>query len=132
MTQTTQTTKANAKAATKASPKAATKAAAESKVDAFTLYQIAAAGLAKALAGEFGSFAKAYYMRAQSYHKAQSTQFPRGRTAEARAEILADAKKGAETIRAVFERAAKGTLAAGSGEGQAVYDMARMQAPTGK
>lgn len=78
------------------------------------------------LAGEFGDRAKAYYARADKYHKGEKTIFPRPRTEADRKSMTK------EKAQEVIKRASLGTLASGNAEGQAVYDLMRIGADLSK
>ena len=76
-----------------------------------------AALLTKAIAGDFGAFAKRYYADALSYHRGKGTTFPRPITANARAGLTL------ARVGEIMELARKGQLPAGLRDGQAVFDL---------
>ena len=76
-----------------------------------------AALLTKAIAGDFGAFAKRYYTDALSYHRSKGTTFPRPITANARAGLTL------ARVGEIMELARKGQLPAGLRDGQAVFDL---------
>jgi hypothetical protein len=81
-----------------------------------------AALLTKAVAGDFGAFAKRYYADAMAYHRSKGTTFPRAVTANARAGLTL------ARVGEIMELARKGQLPAGLRDGQAVFDLMMVKA----
>jgi hypothetical protein len=81
-----------------------------------------AALMAKAIAGDFGPFARRYYADAMAYHRSKGTTFPRAVTANARAGLTL------ARVGEIMELARKGQLPAGLRDGQAVFDLMMVKA----
>lgn len=108
------TTRTTTKPAAKQATRTTAKPAAKQSAKAQTLPAIVVAcveGIAQRVAA--GS---KFYARAFEYHGKQKTVFPRGRTAGARAALTM------EKITEIFRQHDARILAAGNGDGQAMFD----------
>jgi hypothetical protein len=112
--------KAEKAAAAKAAKAAKAAAAAKAKAGTDSAFYVAL--MVAVLAGKMGAKCAAYYTRANAYHAKQGTSFPRPRTEGERALMTK------EKAQAVIAKAQAGTLAAGSMEGQALFDLMRANA----